>query len=61
MKKALLERFQKVINENIQELSSVSIAMPGFIDQSNSIYKYGTNIKFSIDFKNKSNKDFSFI
>ena len=61
MKKDFIGEISKVINENIQELSSVSIAMPGFIDQSNSIYKYGTNIKFSIDFKKLSHfKDFSF-
>ena len=58
---SFIAEISKIINENIQELKSVSIAMPGFIDQSNSIYKYGTNIKFSIDFKKLSHfKDFSF-
>ena len=55
---SFIAEISKIINENIQELTSVSIAMPGFIDQSNSIYKYGTNIKFSIDFKKLSHFNF---
>ena len=33
------------------ETHKVSLGMPGFVDNDNHIFKYGTNMKFSIDFK----------
>ena len=45
---SLIEEIHKVRTDKCDK---VSFGMPGFIDRNNYIFKYGTNMKFSIDFK----------
>ena len=45
---SLIEEIHRV---RTNKCDKVSFGMPGFIDRDNYIFKYGTNMKFSIDFK----------
>ena len=45
---SLIEEIHKVRTDKCDK---VSFGMPGFIDRDNYIFRYGTNMKFSIDFK----------
>ena len=45
---SLIEEIHKVRTDKCDK---VSFGMPGFIDRNNYIFRYGTNMKFSIDFK----------
>ena len=45
---SLIEEIHRV---RTNKCDKVSFGMPGFIDRDNYIFRYGTNMKFSIDFK----------
>ena len=45
---SLIEEIHKVRTDKCDK---VSFGMPGFVDRDNYVFKYGTNMKFSIDFK----------
>ena len=45
---SLIEEIHKVRKDKCDK---VSFGMPGFVDRNNYVFKYGTNMKFSIDFK----------
>ena len=45
---SLIEEIHRVRTDKCDK---VSFGMPGFIDRDNYIFRYGTNMKFSIDFK----------
>ncbi len=45
---SLIEEIHKVRKDKCDK---VSFGMPGFVDRDNYVFKYGTNMKFSIDFK----------
>ena len=45
---SLIEEIHKVRTDRCDK---VSFGMPGFVDRDNYVFKYGTNMKFSIDFK----------
>ena len=42
---------EEIYDRFSDETHKVSLGMPGFVDNDNHIFKYGTNMKFSIDFK----------
>ena len=42
---------EEIHNRFSDETNKVSLGMPGFVDNDNHIFKYGTNMQFSIDFK----------
>ena len=42
---------EEIYNRFSEETDKVSLGMPGFVDNDNHIFKYGTNMQFSIDFK----------
>ena len=52
-----LESINNLVYEIKLEFSAISVAMPGFVNQANSEYLFGTNIPFSIDFKKLKNFD----
>ena len=45
---SLIEEIHKVRTDKCDK---VSFGMPGFVNRDNYVFKYGTNMKFSIDFK----------
>ena len=45
---SLIEEIHKARKDKCDK---VSFGMPGFVDRDNYVFKYGTNMKFSIDFK----------
>ena len=45
---SLIEEIHKARTDKCDK---VSFGMPGFVDRDNYVFKYGTNMKFSIDFK----------
>ena len=48
---SFLSLIEKIYNRFSDDIEKISIGMPGFVDDENHIFKYGTNMKFSIDFK----------
>ena len=46
-----LSLVEEIFNRFSGESDKVSLGMPGFVDNVNHIFKYGTNMQFSIDFK----------
>jgi len=46
-----LSLVEEIHNRFSGETDKVSLGMPGFVDNDNHIFKYGTNMQFSIDFK----------
>ena len=46
-----LSLVEEIYNRFSDETDKVSLGMPGFVDNENHIFKYGTNMQFSIDFK----------
>ena len=56
-----IESLSEIINQNISEISKVSIAMPGFVDVNESKYLYGPHLQFSINFSKLTNfSDYEF-
>ena len=48
---SFLSLIEKIHDKFSNETDQVSLGMPGFVDNENHIFKYGTNMQFSIDFK----------
>nr|AGQ19665.1 transcriptional regulator/sugar kinase [Candidatus Actinomarina minuta] len=48
---SFLSLIEKIHDRFSNETDQVSLGMPGFVDNDNHIFKYGTNMQFSIDFK----------
>ena len=50
----LIDLFSKIIEENLSDISKVSVAMPGYVDVANNKYFYGPHLKYAIDFSKLS-------
>ena len=48
---SFLSLIEKIYDRFSNETDQLSFGMPGFVDNDNQIFKYGTNMQFSIDFK----------
>ena len=48
---SFLSLIEKIHDRYSAKTDQVSLGMPGFVDNDNHIFKYGTNMQFSIDFK----------
>ena len=44
-----------IIQENLSNISKVSVAMPGYVNSANNKYLYGPHLKYDIDFSKLSN------
>ena len=56
-----IESLSGIINQNINKISKVSIAMPGFVDVNESKYLYGPHLQFAVNFSKLSNfSDYEF-
>jgi predicted NBD/HSP70 family sugar kinase len=45
-----IDSISEIINENISNISKVSIAMPGFVNFEKKQYSYGPNLQYDINF-----------
>ena len=50
----LIDSFSKIIEDNLSDISKVSVAMPGYVNLSNNKYLYGAHLKYDIDFSKLS-------
>ena len=50
----LIDLFSKIIEDNLSDISKVSVAMPGYVDVANSKYLYGAHLRYDIDFSKLS-------
>lgn len=50
-----IESISKIIQKNIENISKVSIAMPGYVNIANNKYLYGPHLQYDIDFSKLSN------
>ena len=50
----LIDLFSKIIEDNLSDISKVSVAMPGYVDVANNKYLYGPHLKYAIDFSKLS-------
>ncbi len=50
-----IESISKIIQKNIENISKVSIAMPGYVNIANNKYLYGPHLQYEIDFSKLSN------
>ncbi len=50
----LIDLFSKIIEDNLSDISKVSVAMPGYVDAANNKYLYGPHLKYAIDFSKLS-------
>ena len=50
-----LESISEIIQKNIENISKVSIAMPGYVNIANNKYLYGPHLQYEIDFSKLSN------
>ena len=50
-----LESISEIIQKNIENISKVSIAMPGYVNIANNKYLYGPHLQYDIDFSKLSN------
>ena len=48
---SFISLIEEIHNVRTDKCDKVSFGMPGFVDRDNYVFKYGTNMKFSIDFK----------
>ena len=48
---SFLSLIEKIHDKFSHDTDQVSLGMPGFVDNDKHIFKYGTNMQFSIDFK----------
>jgi glucokinase len=55
MRKNFIESISKIIQKNIENISKVSIAMPGYVNIANNKYLYGPHLQYEIDFSKLSN------
>ena len=50
-----IESISEIIQKNIENISKVSIAMPGYVNIVNNKYLYGPHLQYGIDFSKLSN------
>ena len=50
----LINLFSKIIEDNLSDISKVSVAMPGYVNTANNKYLYGPHLKYDIDFSKLS-------
>ena len=50
----LIELFSEIIEDNLSDISKVSVAMPGYVNAANNEYLYGPHLKYDIDFSKLS-------
>jgi len=50
-----IESISEIIQKNIENISKVSIAMPGYVNIANNKYLYGPHLQYDIDFSKLSN------
>ena len=50
-----IESISEIIQKNIENISKVSIAMPGYVNIANNKYLYGPHLQYEIDFSKLSN------
>ena len=50
-----IESISEIIQKNIENISKVSIAMPGYVNIGNNKYLYGPHLQYDIDFSKLSN------
>ena len=50
----LIDLFSKIIEDNLSDISKVSVAMPGYVNAANNKYLYGPHLKYDIDFSKLS-------
>ena len=50
-----IESVSEIIQKNIENISKVSIAMPGYVNIANNKYLYGPHLQYDIDFSKLSN------
>ena len=48
----LIGLFSKIIEDNLSDISKVSVAMPGYVNTANNKYLYGPHLPFEINFSN---------
>ena len=48
---SFISLIEEIHEARTDKCDKVSFGMPGFVDRDNYVFKYGTNMKFSIDFK----------
>ena len=53
--KKFIESISEIIQKNIENISKVSIAMPGYVNIANNKYLYGPHLQYDIDFSKLSN------
>ena len=44
----LIDLFSKIIEDNLSDISKVSVAMPGYVNLSNNKYLYGAHLKYDL-------------
>ena len=50
-----IKSLSNIIQENLSNISKVSVAMPGYVNSANNKYLYGPHLKYDIDFSKLSN------
>ena len=50
-----IKSLSNIIQENLSNISKVSVAMPGYVNSANNKYLYGPHLQFDIDFSKLSN------
>jgi|TARA_B100002052_G_scaffold216237_1_gene198198 predicted NBD/HSP70 family sugar kinase len=50
-----IKSLSNIIQENLSNISKVSVAMPGYVNSANNKYLYGPHLQFAIDFSKLSN------
>ena len=53
--KKFIKSISEIIQKNIENISKVSIAMPGYVNIANNKYLYGPHLQYGIDFSKLSN------
>jgi predicted NBD/HSP70 family sugar kinase len=53
--KKFIELISEIIQKNIEDISKVSVAMPGYVNIANNKYLYGPHLQYDIDFSKLSN------
>ena len=57
----LIELFSEIIEDNLSDISKVSVAMPGYVSVASNKYLYGPHLQFDLDFSKLSNfSDYEF-
>ena len=50
-----IDSLSKIIQENLSNISNVSVAMPGYVNSANNKYLYGPHLQYDIDFSKLTN------